>query len=149
MNKVIAKEYESDLTCHLILYSKGHYQRTDNIMDDLKMLMTNRAGLPTNYIRDVDIYAFVSESFVDSCTKNNIQELLKCFYRKPFFLGEGQATLKEMVSHMIGMMACIQVYEIEEGNKIELVKLGEPNPKYLPVPKLNEKSYVGSNLQPE
>ncbi len=137
-------EYENDLTRHLILFSKGHYQCTNNIMDDLKRLMTNRAGLPENYIRDVDVYSFVSECFVDSCTKSDIKTVLKCFYHKPFFIGEGQATLAEMVSHMIGMMACIQVFETEGDTKIELVKLGKPDPRYLPVPKPNEKSHIGS-----
>ena len=62
-------KYETDLTRHLILYAKGHYKRTDSTMDDLKKLMTNRAALPENYIRDVDVYSFVSECFVESCTK--------------------------------------------------------------------------------
>ncbi len=148
-------EYENDLTCHLILYSKGHYKKTNDILSDLKQLMTNRAALPENYIRDTDVYTFVSECFVDSCTKRDVQTLLRCFYSKPWGLGVGQATLEEMVSHMIGMMACIQIYESvypwysnylpksrrENTRKlVELVKLEEPDPRYLPIPKPNEKS---------
>ena len=141
-------EYKNDLTRHLILYSKGHYQRTDNIMGDLRTMFGNRSGVDKSVYTDVYIYSYVSGCFVDSCTKQDIKEVLSCFYHKPFFLGEGQATLEEMVSHMIGMMACIQVFETEGDTKIELVKLGEPDPRYLPVPKPNEKSHI-SSTQPE
>jgi len=137
MTKTIRKpiEYESSLTRHLILYSKGHYKRTNNTIEDLRILMSNYSGSPKGCYTDETIYSLVSESFVDSCSNNDIKELLKCFYRKPHFLGEGPSTLEEMVSHMIGLMACIQVYDNEGDDLIELVKLGEPNPDYLPVSK--------------
>lgn len=137
-------EYDSGFTRHFILYSKGHYKHTSNVIKDLRTLMSNYSGADKGFYTDESIYTFVCESFVDSCTKNDIKRLLKCFYSKPFFLGEGQATLEEMVSHMIGMMACIQVYDVEGDNKIELVKLGEANPDYLPIPNPDEKSKVGS-----
>jgi len=136
-------EYESSLTRHLILYSKGHYKMTADIRTDLKLLMSNYSGASVDYFTDELIFTCVSESFVDSCTKSNIKELLKCFYRKPFSLGEGQATLEEMVSHMIGMMACIQVKERKGGKWIELVKIGKPNPEYMLVPKDGECSSGG------
>ncbi len=131
-NKTI--EYENDLTRHLILYAKGHYKRTGNVIEDLSRLMTNRAALPENYIRDTDVYAFVSECFVESCTKRNIEEILKCFYRKPFYSNEaGASTLEEMVSHMIGMMGCIQIRDKVGDTWVDLVNLGEPDPRYLPI----------------
>lgn len=139
-------EYESSRTRHLILFSKGHYKTTGNILEDLRTLMSNYSGTPREFYTDEAIFTFVSESFVDSCTKSDIKELLKCFYRKPFFLGEGRATLEEMTSHMIGMMACIQIKEKEGDKWIELVKLGEPNPEYLPVAEEPKKSLAGSTV---
>lgn len=137
-------EYSNRITTHLILYAKGHYLRSSDIMCDLRTMMSNYSGTPPNVYTDETIYSIVSDSFVDSCSESDIKEILKCFYRKPFFMNEvGASTIEEMVSHMIGMMGGIQVLEIEGDKKIELVKLGEPNPKYLPLPNKDEPSLKG------
>lgn len=117
------------LTRHLMLYAKGHYRRSGSTTEDLRIMFSHYSGVDKTMYSDMFIFDIVKEAFVESCSRQDINDVMKCFYRKPYGQGIGAATLEEMVSHMLGLMGCIQVYDGQN----TLVELGEADPKYLPV----------------
>ena len=139
----MAKAYNNWMTRHFILYSKGHYQKSNDRIADLRTLLSNATGTPRALYTDTHIYSFLIESASECLTRHDLSELLKCFYHKPFFLGTGSATLDEMIQHILGMMACIQIREQDDGgNWYDLVDLGEPDKRYLPLTNKEDKDAV-------
>ncbi len=128
--------YDSWMTRHFILYSKGHYKKSDDVLQDLRTLLSNATGTPEVFYSDEQIYSFLAGTCVECLSRSDLKELLYCFYHKPHFLGSGPSTVEEMIHHMLGLMACIQVREQDtNGNYYDLIELGEPDPRYLPIAK--------------
>lgn len=127
--------YDSWMTRHFILYSKGHYKKSDNVLQDLRTLLSNATGTPEEFYTDEHIYSFLAEACAECLRPHDMAELLGCFYHKPYFIGEGPSTIEDMVHHMLGKMACIQIREQGFLGWYDLVDLGEPDPRYLPIAK--------------
>jgi len=96
--------------------------------------MSNATLTEKKFYSDQMLFRFVAEGLVDSCTKQNILEVFSCFYRKPFNLGEGPATLEELVQHMLGMMGTLQVKDTNsKGKSYYIIPWEKPRADYLPL----------------
>jgi hypothetical protein len=44
---------------HIYLYAKGHYKRSENILDDLRVIVGERAGVPSDCVSLPGIFIFL------------------------------------------------------------------------------------------
>jgi len=138
--RIVAQEYErsqlTELAKHIILYSKGHYQRTDSRVEDLKTLTAKYVGIDKEYLTTEALFLVVGDTFLESCSKSDVKKFLSYFSHEPRFPWcgptRGPNMLEDLISEMLGLMACIRVYN---GNK-KLIDLGKPNYDYLPEPRI-------------
>ncbi len=119
----------SELSGHIILYSKNWYRKTDNHTQDLKQFLSKWGLQDIQYIRDADIYDIVSEAFVESCDERNYLELLKRLFRN-YLENPVSITMSDVIERMLGLMSILQI----KNNKEILIVLPKPNYKYLPKP---------------
>jgi len=119
----------SGITNQLILFSKGWYKRTDNVMDDLATLMSGITDAPKSMFNQVELYRDVINAFVECCNKQDCANVLfETLVYRDGIVNIRTASITEIIYSMIGKMACIKIL----GNHNEvLVELPEPNPEYM------------------
>lgn len=126
-------EVYSSLTQHLLRFSKHHYGRTSNILEDLAIFMHLWSWSPIKCYTPHELYRIVSYSFVESCNKGQIEEFIRDMF-SPWTIhhwAPGQMTIEEAISSMLGQMACTQILDRDkDGNLYELVHLEPLNKDY-------------------
>jgi hypothetical protein len=132
MNEPIVYE---KLTQHLILFAKGHYGKTENIMDDLATFMFKWSWTPKSFYTPKVCYELVAEAFTECCSKHDIYIHLKGIFDPyaRFYLNHPESlNISEQTESMLGLMGSIKVKEIDkDGNWYDLIELPKVNPKLL------------------
>lgn len=139
---------------HFYLYAKGHYLET-NILEDLKKIVAEYAGLEPEHVRTGDIWILLSEevfeilrdnryNFLDFLDKiapeNNWQVGGRTNYS---ILGGRKITIAEDENYWTRMYrACLSVLRLSKVRCPEegiFRNLGDPDPEILPLTKPPEK----------
>lgn len=118
----------TDLTGHMILFSKWHYGRPEgvSVIERLADFIFKWSWTPKEYLPPSELYQVVAESFVEACGKRDILRFIKGVFR-PIEVWRGDLKQLDVVSaieSILGIMSVIQISD-EDG---ELVKLPEIRP---------------------
>jgi hypothetical protein len=107
------------INTHIIRYGKNHYGKSNNILDDLRILISKWSGIDQCYITDRDIMECVSDVWNAFAKKHQRIEFLKeVFYtshhRFNINLESGFSNVYIAVSVMIGHTVSWEVKDLPE-----------------------------------
>lgn len=119
---------------HVIRYAKGHYQRSEDVMDDLRKVYAVRNGVDLEHISDKDIMAMLSHLAFNIVVKDYdcfmFSTLVESFFIPPGLIFPEQVT--SMVNVVHRLLLIIRFTTVIERGK-EIIPLDPPDPGILPL----------------
>lgn len=120
----------SELSQHIVLYSKGWYKKSNDHIKDLKILLSKFCLLDIIRVSNQDIYNVVSDAFIEVCSQKEYRELLRRIFYSPYLGKKHKPSRFNTLNEMLNLMSIIKIHS---DNKV-LIKLCEPDYKLLPQP---------------
>ena len=75
--KEVEKEIPQNFYHQILLYAKNWYKRSDNIIEDLKVLLSEYGMIPLECISDHDIYEALAGCFAEYCPPYEMREAIQ------------------------------------------------------------------------
>tara|TARA_R110000824_G_scaffold379016_2_gene570828 strand:- start:4154 stop:4573 length:420 start_codon:yes stop_codon:yes gene_type:complete len=117
---------------HFIVYAKGWYERGDNIIDDMKKLVSERCALDIQYVNDSDVWSVLVDALFEHVNPQRNKWVLAGLFSPhcsdPDFLKgwTNECPLERAVKKILSELMTL---EIKGAN----FKLEDPDPFILPV----------------
>jgi hypothetical protein len=110
----------------IVLYSKGHFIKTNNIIDDLKAITAETYEIPIEFTLFHHVYGYITRTFLKLQSHGYFDEDMESFLCSLF---KWNTTLKpeDMIEKMISWISTV---------KAAGLNLGEADPKYIRVKKV-------------
>jgi len=117
---------------HLILYAKGHYERTDRL-EDVRKIMAHRTGNET--VSDEDVWHCAVHALEEHCPDGLgrvMTDLFKPEWKKdyPMLWFAPQCSLSQALYHVLLELMKLKV---SDGDGNTVIELGYPDPDVLPM----------------
>ena len=123
---------------HLILYAKGWYQRSSDVIGDVKKILGHRCAIDSEHMSNRDVWEQLVDVFLQYCkSEYDIRWLLLDIFKPqanekgPLVFWTNTASFERVIHLILGHLGNVTV--IEAG--LEILHLGEPDPNILPLSK--------------
>lgn len=119
---------------HVIRYAKGHYQASDNVMDDLRKVYAVRNRVDPEHIQDKDILEMVA-SLMYELTINDMNKFWFSQIVSALFIPIGDlfhTSTTDMRTIVARLLQLIKNVVVTEGDR-EVLPLDPPDPNILPL----------------
>lgn len=120
---------------HLLLYAKNWYER-GNVLDDLKKIMGHRCNIDPKHMGNWDVWEMCVEAFMAYCksdfdTKSLLRDLFKPRPEEggSFSFWSDESSVERAVRCILCHLGNVVVRD----NEKDILCLGEPDPKILPL----------------
>lgn len=125
---------------HIILYSKGWYTRSANVVDDMRVLVAERCGLEREHVSDADLWHVLVGCLERHCDRRDMQDILDELFRKgvheatrdnPLMYGRFDPSCPVARAVYLVLRSLGRIRVLVDG--VAKVELGEPDPSILPL----------------
>jgi hypothetical protein len=122
----------------LVLYAKGHFERSDDIFEDINKIISDRCMV--DKVSDSDVFGVVSSLFHTICGERLVEDLFKDIhlYMDNKFFGIDRNDLFGMETLIVGMLGKIGIVPVQNDDGM-FFELDEPNYDILPMVAWKEK----------
>ena len=125
---------------HFYLYAKGHYKRSEDLLDDLKHIAAAYCGMSVEQYRDSDLIILLGKEVFQYIKNENVfidmlKELHPDSLRSNFFM-EGEPYIIRLMAQFLKFLVFAK---IRDGDHV-IINLGEADPEILPLSE-SEKNY--------
>jgi len=127
----------------VILYAKGWFKRSDDIIKDLKKIYAKRNALEVEYIRNSDVYEMLTHLVFDLCIAPKANTvfnsypftnlMIEIFKDYSGLADNDTTTMKRVIEKYLIMLEFLQVNEASHGKITKvLIELDEPDYTIIP-----------------
>ncbi len=113
---------------HIMLYAKGHYLRSEDLMADMKLLVAERSAMSPENVRDRDIFRTVCDLAIplllaSGNPKHQIEKLLGNVLKEADI--DATLSVSSIISALLSFLAGVKTREV-------IIDLGKPDYSILP-----------------
>jgi hypothetical protein len=123
---------------HIYLYAKGHYQKTDNVIDDLKLIISNRNKIPIEHISKIYVINILLKiTYFHISNKFNSISLFSDFVISLAPENHWKISSKKLEIHEAIIYKCLSI--LRSVKVVDMPDtLGNPDPDILPLRRENK-----------